>query len=167
MKYVLITAARNEQDFIENTIFSVLDQTILPMKWIIISDRSTDKTNEIVEKYCKENSLIQLIKFDGTHYRNFASKVYAINFAYNSFKELDFEFIGILDADITLKPDYYADMNSKFAADDKLGIAGGGFYDVYDEIKEKIPYSDNNVRGAVQLFRRQCFEEIGGIFLLL
>ena len=51
LKYVLITPARNEEEFIEKTILSVISQTVLPQKWIIVSDHSTDRTNEIVEKY--------------------------------------------------------------------------------------------------------------------
>lgn len=165
-KYALITAARNEEEFIERTIKSVINQTILPIKWIIVSDHSTDGTDDIVNKYSNEYSFISLLKFDGTLNRNFASKVHAISAAFDLLKNLDFDFIGILDADITFDENYYINIIKKFDESAKLGVAGGGFYDVYDGKKIKILYSPYSVRGAVQLFRRKCFEEIGGIYPL-
>ena len=164
--YVLITAAKNEADFIESTIKSVMRQILQPKKWIIVSDHSTDGTDYIVNKYSNEYSFISLLKFDGALNRNFASKVHAISAAYDLLKNLDFDFIGILDADITFDENYYKNITKKFDESAKLGIAGGGFYDVYDGKKIKISYSPYSVRGAVQLFRRKCFEEIGGIYPL-
>ena len=164
--YVLITAAKNEADFIESTIKSVVSQTLQPKKWIIASDHSTDGTDDIVNKYSNDYSFISLFRFDGTLNRNFASKVHAIRAAFDLLKDLDFDFIGILDADITFDENYYKNIIKKFDELGKLGIAGGGFYDVYDSKKIKISYSPYSVRGAVQLFRRKCFEEIGGIYPL-
>ncbi|NNL22570.1 MAG: glycosyltransferase, partial [Ignavibacteriaceae bacterium] len=164
--YVLITAAKNEADFIESTIKSVVCQTLQPKKWIIVSDHSTDGTDDLVNKYSNEYSFIRLLKFDGAKNRNFASKVHAISAAYDLLKNLDFDFIGILDADITFDENYYKNITKKFDESARLGIAGGGFYDVYDGKKVKISYSQYSVRGAVQLFRRKCFEEIGGIYPL-
>jgi len=164
--YVLITAAKNEADFIESTIKSVVRQTLQPKKWIIVSDHSTDGTDDIVNKYSNEYSFISLLKFDGAQNRNFASKVHAISAAFDLLKDLDFDFIGILDADITFDENYYKNITKKFDESAKLGIAGGGFYDIYDGKKIKISYSPYSVRGAVQLFRRICFEEIGGIYPL-
>ena len=164
--YVLITAAKNEADFIESTIKSVVHQTLQPKKWIIASDHSTDETDDIVNKYSNEYSFISLLKFDGAQNRNFASKVHAISAAFDLLKDLDFDFIGILDADINFDENYYKNITKKFDESAKLGIAGGGFYDVYDDKKIKISYSPYSVRGAVQLFRRKCFEEIGGIYPL-
>jgi cellulose synthase/poly-beta-1,6-N-acetylglucosamine synthase-like glycosyltransferase len=164
--YVLITAAKNEADFIESTIKSVVRQTLQPKKWIIVSDHSIDGTDDIVNKYSNEYSFISLLKFDGAQNRNFASKVHAISAAFDILKDLDFDFIGILDADITFDENYYKNITKKFDESAKLGIAGGGFYDVYDDKKIKISYSQYSVRGAVQLFRRKCFEEIGGIYPL-
>lgn len=164
--YVLITAAKNEADFIEATIKSIVRQTLQPKKWIIVSDHSTDGTDHIIKKYSNEYSFISLLKFDGASNRNFASKVHAISVAFDLLKILEFNFIGILDADITFDENYYENIIKKFNESDKLGIAGGGFYDVYDGKKIKIAYSPYSVRGAVQLFRRECFEEIGGIYPL-
>jgi glycosyltransferase involved in cell wall biosynthesis len=164
--YILITAAHNEEVFIENTIKSVIDQTILPVKWIIVSDRSTDKTDEIILKYTYECSFISFLKIDGNNDYNFAAKVNAIMAGYETSHNLKFDFIGILDADITFENFYYQKIIERFFQDNKLGIAGGKFYDLYAKKKESIPISEDNVRGAVQFFRKQCFEEIGGLLPL-
>src|ERR1700754_4039012 len=77
--YVLVTAARNEELFIENTIKAVVSQTLLPKKWIIVSDASTDNTDKIVEEYAGRYTFIELVRIAKTHARSFASKVYALN----------------------------------------------------------------------------------------
>ena len=165
-RYVLITSARNEGNFIENTIRSVLSQTIRPTKWIIVNDHSEDNTELIVNKYNDEFPFIKLVKSEGAQQRNFASKVHAIDIAYDLLKNLEFDFIGILDADITFEKNYYESIMIEFHKNLKLGIAGGGFFDVYEDKKIKIPFSHYMVRGAVQLFRRECYENIGGFLPL-
>jgi len=165
-RYILITSARNEADFIEDTIKSVISQTILPITWIIVNDHSIDRTEEIIRKYMNDYSFIRLLNLEGNFQRNFASKVFAIKKAFDVVKDLSFEFIGILDADITFQNNYYELIMEEFGKDQKLGIAGGGFFDIYDNKKFKIPYSPYMVRGAVQLFRRECYENIGGFLPL-
>ena len=165
-KYILLTAARNEEGFIENTIKSVIAQTLLPLKWIIVSDQSTDNTDNIVSKYAEDSSFLELLRIDGSKKRNFASKVFAIQTAYEKIKDLDFDFIGILDADITMSEDYYEKIISKFVKNEKLGLAGGGFININEGKEFKMPYHPYSVRGAVQLFRRKCYEEIGGLIPL-
>jgi cellulose synthase/poly-beta-1,6-N-acetylglucosamine synthase-like glycosyltransferase len=75
--YVLVTPARNEADHIEKTIHSVVSQTLLPKQWVIVSDGSTDRTDEIVNQYAQEHDFIQLLRIDNNRQRDFASKVYA------------------------------------------------------------------------------------------
>jgi len=165
-RYVLITAARNEEGFIENTIKSMIEQTYLPFKWIIVSDQSTDNTDNIVKKYEKDFSFIELLRIDGAQDRDFASKVYAVQTAYDKLKVLDYDFIGILDADITMEKNYYETMIDKFDKDEKLGLVGGAFINMNEGVAVKMPSHPYSVRGAVQLFRRKCYEEIGGLIPL-
>lgn len=163
-RYVLITAARNEEDYIEETIESVLLQTILPMRWAIVSDGSTDQTDEIIQEYANRHHFIKYVrredeKFEG----NFASKVYAIKMGYERLKELDYDFLGNLDADITLEPNYYKEISKKFASNPKLGIAGGYVYENYRGYFESRPFNTTrSVAGAIQCFKRGCYEAIGG-----
>ena len=160
-KYILITAARNEEQLIEKTIKSVTSQSHKPMKWFIVSDNSTDQTDAIVEKYSNQFSFIELIKNKTQNNRDFASKVYAVNLAISKISDLDYDFVGILDADITFETDYYESMLKEFENNPKLGIAGGEFYDIVGKKKIRVLKSSQSVRGGVQLFRKECFLKIG------
>src|SRR5436190_10795426 len=101
MKYVLITPARNEEKFIPKTLDSVVAQTLLPERWIIVDDGSTDKTAEIVESYAKDYRWIELIRRPRRQNRNFAGKARAFNDGFEQVRSLQFEVIGNLDADIS------------------------------------------------------------------
>lgn len=160
--YVLITPARNEEKFIEITIQSVVSQTICPCKWIIVSDGSTDKTDVIVEQYARKHEFIQLIRTQGDKERNFGSKVKAINIGYEYLKDLEFDCVGNLDADISIDLSYYEGLLLKFDQNERLGIAGGIRYDLYKDRPRKIHTAKNSVGGPIQFFRRECYEMIGG-----
>ncbi len=164
--YLLITAAYNEAHLIEKTIRSVIAQEVQPIKWVIVNDGSTDETENIVTEYIKQNPFIELftrIKEDG---RDFASKVFAINYGLKDIDLNEYNFIGILDADVSFGPNYYSSLINKFNSKPKLGIAGGIFFDVYNGKKNKIYPSPFSVRGATQFFRRECFQQIGGLLPL-
>ncbi len=162
-RYVLVTAAKNEQNFIESTINAVIKQTIKPVKWIIVDDNSTDKTPDIVLRYSAKYDFIELLQVkENNKNRNFASKVYAINLGIEKLKGMDYDFIGILDADVTFDIDHYEKILKKFEDYPKLGLAGGEFYDVYDGKLNPIFKSSGSVRGATAVFRRECFEDTGG-----
>jgi poly-beta-1,6-N-acetyl-D-glucosamine synthase len=159
--YILITPARNEAQFIEQTIRSVIAQTIRPVRWIIVSDGSTDGTDEIVKRFLAENQWIELVRMPERRDRHFAAKVHCFNGGYQKVGGSFYEVIGNLDADITFENDYFEFLLRKFAENPGLGVAGTPFV----EGKESYDYrftSLEHVSGACQLFRRQCFEEIGG-----
>jgi glycosyltransferase involved in cell wall biosynthesis len=158
--YVLITPARNEAMFIELTIKSVISQTVCPLKWVIVSDGSTDGTDEIVTKYATENNWIELVRMPERRERNFAGKVHAFNAGYATLRDMRYDMLGSLDADISFDKDYFAFLLGKFNGDPKLGLVGTPFKDrsIYDYQFVSIEH----VSGACQLFRRACFEEIGG-----
>jgi glycosyltransferase involved in cell wall biosynthesis len=160
--YVLITPARNEADYIAQTIESLLKQTILPLKWVIVSDGSTDRTDEIVESLINKYDFIDFLKTKDRPDRNFGSKVAAFNLGLEQLDGIGYDFIGNLDADITFENDYYEQVLKKFALNNKLGIAGGVRFDVVNGKLEKIMSSKNSVAGGFQLFRTQCFKDIGG-----
>lgn len=162
-KYILITAARNEQDFIEKTILSVINQLNKPTEWIIVSDGSTDNTESIVRKYASENSYIKLIINNRKEGRDFASKVYAINIGLQNVTTSEYNYIGILDADVSFNKDYYSLLIEEFKKDPKLGIAGGKYFDIIGGKKVAVYQSPQSVRGATQFFRRECFDQVGGI----
>ncbi|UCH65113.1 MAG: glycosyltransferase, partial [Ignavibacterium sp.] len=162
INYVLITPARNEESFIVKTIESVIVQTRLPKKWIIVSDGSTDRTDEIVNEYMTQYNFIELLKKKSNEKRNFGSKAKAISIAYNKLRDLDFEFVGNLDADVSFDAKYYENIFIEFNKNSKLGIAGGIRYDLHDGKFKKLKCAPDSVGGPFQLFRRECYEEIGG-----
>ena len=163
VKYVLISAAHNEQDFIEKTIISVSNQLHKPTEWIIVSDGSTDNTESIVRKFAAENSYIKLITNNRKEGRDFASKVYAINIGLKNIQTSEYDYIGILDADVSFDRDYYSLLIEEFKKNPKLGIAGGNYFDIIDGKKVPVSPSAYSVRGATQFFRRKCFNQIGGL----
>lgn len=161
LKYVLITPARNEASFIEETIKSVVSQSLPPMKWVIVSDGSTDGTDDIVKRYASQFDWIELVRMPERRERHFAGKVGAFNAGQARVKGLGYDIIGNLDADITFASDYFDFLLKKFAANRSLGVAGTPF----EEEKPQYDYrfvSSEHVSGACQLFRRECFEQIGG-----
>lgn len=166
-KYVLVSAARNEEGYIEGTLDSVVSQTCLPEKWIIVSDGSTDKTEAIVLKYCRNHPFIDLIKRSTKDGRNFGSKAAAIAAGYARISVLHFSYVGILDVDVTFEPGYYEAVMERLDSDGELGIAGGLLWDscggTFVQQKLSIHWS---VSGPVQMFRRGCFDEIGGYWAL-
>src|SRR5258706_1018027 len=123
--YVLITPARNEAQFVELTIQSVVWQTVLPMKWVIVSDGSTDGTDDIVRRYATEYSWIELVRMPERQERHFAGKVRAFNAGYAKVKNMEYKMIGNLDADISFDDkDYFDFLLNKFAEDPRLGVGG-------------------------------------------
>jgi glycosyltransferase involved in cell wall biosynthesis len=166
LSYVLITPARDESAFIEKTILSVVAQTALPVKWVIVSDGSTDGTDEIVRRYQNEHPWIELLQMPERQGREFAAKAHAFNAGYERVKGLPFDIIGNLDADITFGRDYFEFLLGKFAVDSALGVAGTPFLEDHQQ-PDKHTYAHRfvqleHVSGACQLFRRSCFAQIGG-----
>jgi poly-beta-1,6-N-acetyl-D-glucosamine synthase len=165
-KYVLITPARNEEAFIEKTITSVINQTVRPQKWVIINDGSTDRTGDIARQYAQTVDFIDLIDVTGDNQRNFGSKSRAVNYAYDQVRQLDFDFVGNLDADVSFDPDYYKNILTIMSENPQLGLAGGARYDYKDGTFVRVKTASNSVGGPFQLFRRECFEKIGGYKVL-
>jgi glycosyltransferase involved in cell wall biosynthesis len=163
MNFVLITPAHNEAAFIERTLASMVAQTRLPERWVIVDDGSTDHTAEIVESYTKNHPWIELVRRPQHVDRSFAGKVHAFNAGLERVQLLEFEVLGNLDADLSFGPDYLEFLIRKFSEDLKLGVAGtpftenGGYDSAWDSFE-----GENHVAGGCQLFRRQCFEDVGG-----
>ena len=161
--YVLITPARNEEAHVERTIQSVISQTILPKKWVIVSDGSTDATDDIVKKHMAQNSWIKLIRMLDERDRSFAAKVSCFNAGCQKIKDIKFDIIGNLDADISFEEDYFEFLLNKFAQITDLGVAGTPFVEDggYSSISDSFEGA-KHVAGGCQLFLKKCFEEIGG-----
>lgn len=161
LSYVLITPARNEAEYIDLTIQSMIAQTCRPLKWVIVSDGSTDRTDEIVRQASVNCDWIKLLQMPPRKERHFAGKVGAFNAGYEEVKDLDFNVVGNLDADVSFGPDHFEFLLGKMSENPQLGVAGAPFREgdfQYDYRFTNI----ENVWGGCQLFRRACFEAIGG-----
>lgn len=164
-RYVLITPTRNEEAFIEKTIESVVHQTHLPLKWVIVNDGSTDSTASRIEPYLSKYDWIELVNRPVREERNFAAKVHAFNAGQEKVKDIEYDVIGNLDSDVSLDPDHFEFLLTKFKEDPRLGVAGtvfreeSGYNSETDSLEGQL-----HVSGQCQLFRRQCFTDIGGYF---
>ena len=166
-QYVIITPAYNEAAYIEQTIQSVLSQNILPAQWIIVDDSSSDESAKIIKKYAREHDFIHY------HFRDkpagqdyFASNVYAIMEGYDNIKNSCFNFLAILDADICLPRDYYQKILEKFATDNQLGVASGIYENLINGKLCPVLHDRRSTPKAIQVFRREVFEQIGGFLPL-
>lgn len=159
--YILITPARNEAQFIELTLQSMIAQTVRPRKWVIVSDGSTDGTDDIVRKYAADHPWIELVRMPERQERHFAGKVHAFNAGYERVKDLDFEIVGNLDGDVSFDPDHFEFLVRKMAENPQLGLAGAPFREGAYQYDYRFTNVEN-VWGGCQLFRRECYESIGG-----
>lgn len=163
LRYVLITPARNEEGYIEKTIESMVAQTVLPDRWLLIDDGSDDRTPKIMQQAAQDYSWIEAMKMPAHRDRSFAAKATCFNEGYRRLGELDFDVIGNLDADISFEKDYLEFLLNQFVEDPALGVAGTTFQeeDGYDSGKDSFEGAVH-VAGGCQVFRRECFEQVGG-----
>jgi biofilm PGA synthesis N-glycosyltransferase PgaC len=165
--YVLMTAAHNEEAFIERTLLSVLSQTVRPKRWVIVSDGSTDRTDEIVESCAKQHEFITLLKLTRPPGRSFGSKGMALRNGCVALEGLSYGFIGNVDADVFLEPSYFESLLEQFRRDPRLGIAAGFVYEEFGgEFQSRASNRVDSVPHAAQLVRRECYEAIGGYSVL-
>lgn len=160
--YVLVTPVRDEEATIGRTIASVLKQTVLPREWVIVSDGSTDGTDGIVRKAAEENPWIRLLPLTPRPGRSFAAVVHNTEKGIRHLNFRDYGYLGLLDSDVEFQTDYFEQLMSRFSTEPALGLAGGVVIDV-GLPKDQFPRNRRDVPGAVQFFRRECFDAIGGL----
>lgn len=166
-KYVLLTAAYNEEANIERTIQSVLSQTLLPGLWIIVSDSSTDRTEEIVQTYAAAHSFIRLVRVKREPGRSFGAKVRALHAGNKLLDGIAPEYIGNLDADITVGPSYFASLIARFEARPKLGLAAGFVCEEIDgQFRSRPSNRSYSIPHGAQLVRWECYQAIGGYAIM-
>lgn len=164
MNYYIVIPAHNEEAFIALTLDSLISQTVLPKKVVIVNDNCTDKTAEIVTAYAKENSFISLVNKTSSAIHLPGSKV--IQAFHKGFETLDDEYDVIvkLDADLILPNNYFETILNIFEKDATIGMAGGFAYIEKNGewILENLTDKDH-IRGAFKAYRKACFQQIGNL----
>ena len=139
----------------------MIAQTRLPLKWVIVSDGSTDGTDDLVRQYSANHPWIELLRMPERRERHFAGKVHAFNAGYAQLNGIDFEVIGNLDADVSFEPDHFEFLLGKMEENPELGLAGAPFREGTFQYDYRFTNIEN-VWGGCQLFRKKCYEAIGG-----
>jgi hypothetical protein len=161
LSLLLITPARNEAKNLPRLIDTMVRQTYHPAQWLIVNDGSTDETESIVRPHLERHPWMQLLNLPKTRERSFAAKATCFMEGYRSARR-DTDIVGNLDADVSFDADYLEFLVNRFAEDPKLGVAGTPFREPgYDSTKDSFE-GEAHVPGGCQLFRRECFEHIGG-----
>lgn len=163
--YVLITPAKDEETLIGETLASVISQSLLPKEWVIVNDGSTDGTADIVSAVCEDHPWIHLVNLAPRQSRGFDAVVHAAETGASAITVNDYQYIGLLDADLRFGPDYFEKLIQKFEVNPRCGLGGGMVIDL-GEPKNRLPRSRQNVPGASQFFRRKCFEDLGGLLAI-
>jgi poly-beta-1,6-N-acetyl-D-glucosamine synthase len=161
-RYVLVSPVKDEEALIGETIASVTAQSVLPMEWVIVSDGSTDRTEEIVQAASTLFQWIRLVRLPQRAERSFAAVVRATEAGVRAITVTDYDYIGLLDADLRFGPDYFETVMKRFRTCPNLGLGGGMVVD-RGERKHRPPLNQQDVPGAAQFFRRKCFMDLGGL----
>ncbi len=167
MNFVIVTPVYNEQKHLAQTIEGVLAQKVLPARWVIVDDGSTDATAQIIGRYAEKVPWIRYLyrsREGGQTY--YASNVYAIAEGVKACGDLNYDFLAILDGDILLPSDYYQKIFERFSENEKLGIASGVYLDNVQGKLRKILNDRRSTPKALMVFRRACYESIGGFLPL-
>ena len=164
-RYLLISPCRDEAQFMSRTLDSVIEQTVRPSLWVIVDDGSTDSTPEILAEYASKYDFIQILRREDRGTRSVGPGVIeAFYSGYNSIEKDKFEFICKLDLDLELPPRYFEILLKRFADNPRLGTCSGKPYFIDNKsgrlVSEKC--GDENSVGMIKLFRKECFEQIGG-----
>jgi glycosyltransferase involved in cell wall biosynthesis len=162
MGFALITPVRDEEKYIGAMIDSIVAQEVRPAKWIIVDDGSRDGTPGIVAHYVRQFSFIELVQLPVSHGRMPGGEG-AVCQALRRLNLSEFEFVARFDADLVFERDYIVRILHEFRRDPKLGIAGGCLCIERNGGLELERHPDYHVRGALKMYRRECFEQIGGL----
>jgi glycosyltransferase involved in cell wall biosynthesis len=164
-KYIIISPARNEENNIRHTLDSVVSQTVLPMKWIIVNDGSSDKTADIIKEYTAKYEWITLINLADRGYYDLMSggEIKAFFKGFNTIRDSNYQYLAKLDGDISFDEHYFENLLKMFSSNPKLGIASGACYYLIDNKLVLEKTYKNHVRGAARIYRRECWDNIGGV----
>lgn len=162
-RYVVITPVRDEEENLQSTIESMIRQTVLPQEWVIVNDGSKDGTGKIIDDYASRYPWIRAVHRADRGYRKAGGGV--VDAFYDGYRALtcrDWDFLTKFDGDLTFDPDYFEKCFDEFYRDNRLGVGGGVICYVVDGIKRFEEAPAFHVRGATKIYRKACWDGIGG-----
>ncbi|MCX9075811.1 MAG: glycosyltransferase family A protein, partial [Candidatus Methanoperedens sp.] len=168
-KYILITPCKNEGKNLPHLINSIAMQTIRPLVWVIIDDGSTDNTPAILKEYIAKFKWIEGISLAesprdiGFHLAEIMKKGFAHAIDICKEKRLEYNYLGNVDADLTLQTTFFENLMNEFEKNPRLGIASGGTDHIIGNKKIRARLSKNEPSGGHMLISKACFEECGGM----
>jgi poly-beta-1,6-N-acetyl-D-glucosamine synthase len=164
---LLVSPVFNEGEHLDRTARAIAAQTVTPDRWIIVDDDSSDDTLAIARRWEAELPFVTVLQADdaedGPDRLALAREARAFNQALRVAGWKDYDYVGKLDGDVELPPEWFATLLSRMAQEPDLGIGGGRLIEPYSDGWKMIPIPDHHVHGAVKLYRRECLETIGGI----
>jgi biofilm PGA synthesis N-glycosyltransferase PgaC len=164
VKYVIITPVRDEEKHIEATIEAVAGQTIRPTEWVIVDDGSSDRTGDIIDRYAAKFPWISVVHRSNRGFRKSGGGVVeAFYDGYNTLHCNDWDFVVKLDGDLTFSRTYFEKCFEHFERDPKLGVGGGEIYHDLGGVQKLEANPKFHVRGATKIYKRDCWEAIGGL----
>ena len=169
MALLLISPVRNEGAHIDRVALAVAAQTCPPDAWIVVDDASDDDTLARLRRLEEQIPFLRVIcapqptDSDGPDRLARAAAPRAFNVGLRAAPPAEYAFIGKLDGDVELPPDYFEELLRRFDADPRLGIACGDLVEQHGDVLQRIRIPSHHVHGALKLYRRACFESIGGI----
>jgi glycosyltransferase involved in cell wall biosynthesis len=161
--YVIVTPVKDEEQFLDRMIRSVLSQTVLPSQWVIVDDGSHDRTPEIIRTYAGRVDWISAVRIErGRERRLGSAESLAFAAGYELIRKHPHDFVVKLDADLLLPSDYFEQMLSRFRQNRRLGIASGVYLEKKKGKWREIAMPPYHATGAAKMVRSECFTAIGG-----
>jgi biofilm PGA synthesis N-glycosyltransferase PgaC len=162
-RYVLISPCRDEADFMERTLDSVVGQSIPPAKWIIVDDGSSDATPQILAKYQKKHDWIEVVTRRDRGKRSVGPGVVDAFYAgYALVKDADYPYLCKLDLDLLLPPRYFEILIQRMEADPTIATCSGKAYIEENGVLVDERHGDDTSLGMTKFYRASCFKAIGG-----
>ena len=164
-QYIVISPVRDEEAYLRSTIESMIAQTIRPAEWILVNDGSTDSTGLIIDEYAGQHSWIRAVHRENRGFRKAGGGVVeAFNDGYSAIRVRNWDFIVKMDGDLSFEPTYFESCLKEFQRDPTLGVGGGVICYIENGSKRFEPCPSFHVRGASKIYRRECWEAIGGFW---
>lgn len=168
MNHIIITPVYNEEKYIEKYINSIINQSLLPIELIMVDDNSSDNSSRLIKEYSKQYPWIKYIKHNSQNYKSQGKKIInAFNYGLEHCDISNIDFISKIDSDLEFPKEYFKQIANEFEENPQLGLCGGSILEKRNEVWTIIRQASYHVRGALKSYRKECFNQIGGILPVL